>query len=331
MSYVLHLGHQETDLAGISGRISTDAAGFDPELDVNCVRISSNNWASVPFSAAWAAPTGDVWLGFHYRAPSYNAHVMGADGSFLEFYDASDALVAQVRTERDDEKYHAKAFGDTTVDGASSFIAATGQAYWVDVRIAVDTDITIEFYIDGILQSSAAAPNTGGKGRPVRCTWKNQYLFDHHGVHTWYYAHIAVLDGVSTIGRRFVRRTPDLVGTHNAMSGGIDALKDNDIATRVASDVVGQRLSFSLAGPTGPAAPSALAAVHVKQIAQAGTSGPTGAAGFLRIGATDYDATPGTPSADAPTPLYSTWETDPSSGSGWTTGALPAEVGIVST
>ena len=26
MSYVLHLGHQETDIAGISGRISTDAA-----------------------------------------------------------------------------------------------------------------------------------------------------------------------------------------------------------------------------------------------------------------------------------------------------------------
>ena len=330
MSYVLHLGHQETDLAGISGRISADAAGFDPELDVNCIKITSADTAPVPFSASWPPPTGDVWVGFRFRSAANSAHIINVDGSFLEFHDGAGALVAQVRTERDDEKYHAMAHGDTSVDGASSFIAATAQAYWIDVRIAVGADITIDFYVDGILQSTATAPNSAGKGKPVNCTWRNHGLHDYYTNTTWYYAHIAVLDGVSTIGRRFVRRTPDLVGTHNAMSGGIDALKDSDIATRVASDVVGQRMSFSLAGPTGPAAPSAIAAVHVKQIAQAGTSGPTGAAGFLRIGATDYDATPGTPSADAPTPLYSTWETDPSTGSGWTSGALPAEVGIVS-
>lgn len=330
MTHILHLGHQVTDLAGIEGRISTDAAGFDPELDVNCVRISSSTGASVPFSASWAAPTGDVWLGFRYRTPSYNAHAIGADGNFLEFYDANDALVAQVRTERDDEKYHAKAFGDTTVDGASSFIAATAQPYWIDVRVAVDTDITIEFYVDGVLQSSATAPNTGAKGKPVRCTWQNRYLFDHHSVQTWYYAHIAVLDGVSTIGRRFVRRTPELVATYDQMSGGIDALKDDDIATRVASDVAGQRLSFSLAGPTGPAAPSAIAGVHVKQIAQLGTSGPAGIAGFLRITGADHDATPEAPSPDIPTPIYSSWAVNPADSAPWTSASLPTEVGIVS-
>ena len=100
MTHILHLGHQVTDLAGVEGRISTDAVGFDAELDVNCVRINSTNGASVPFSASWAVPTGDVWLGFRYRSPSYNAHAIGVDGSFLEFYDAGDALVAQVRTER---------------------------------------------------------------------------------------------------------------------------------------------------------------------------------------------------------------------------------------
>lgn len=330
MSYILHLGHQVTDLSGVAGRISADAAGFDAGLDVNCIRINTDDTVTVPFSAAWALPAGDVWLGFRYRSPSVNAHLIGTDGTFLEFYDDANRQIAQIRTERDDNKYHAMAMGDTNVDGASSFTAATSQVYWVDVKISVGADITIGFYTDGILQSSATAANTGGKGRPVRCVWKNYSLFDFYNPATCYYAHIAVLDGVPTIGRRFVRRTPDLVATHDGFSGGIDAVKDGDIATRAASDIAGQRLSFTLAGPTGPAGASSIAAVHVKQLAQLGTAGPTGTAGFLRIGGVDHDASPGTPSADMPSPVYSTWDVNPADSTPWTTAALPAEVGIVS-
>lgn len=330
MSYILHLGHQVTDLAGVTGLISTDAVGFDANLDVNCIRVSTGETNSMPFSASWALPAGDVWLGFRYRAPTVNAHIIGTDGTFLEFYDDANRQVAQVRTERDDERYHAMAMGDANVDGASSFTAATSQVYWVDVKIAVGADITIEFYIDGVLQSSATAANTGGKGRPVRCVWKNYGLFDFYNPAVCYYAHIAVLDGVSTIGRRFVRRTPDLVGTYDAFSGGIDAIKDGDIASRAASDIAGQRLSFSLAGPTGPAGATTIAGVHVKQLAQLGTAGPTGIAGFLRMGGVDYDATPGTPSADLPSPVYSSWDLNPNDSSPWTAATLPAEAGIVS-
>ena len=70
--------------------------------------------------------------------------------------------------------------------------------------------------------------------------------------------------------------------------------------------------------------------MHVKQIAQLGTSGPAGIAGFLRIGGADYDAAAEAPLADMPTPVYSSWETDPSDGSGWAGAALPTKVGIVS-
>ena len=68
-----------------------------------------------------------------------------------------------------------------------------------------------------------------------------QVVFANSGLHgtsssrTWYYAHIAVLDGVSTIGRRFARRSPNAIASFNQMVGSIDALKDSDIATRVAS------------------------------------------------------------------------------------------------
>ena len=139
-----------------------------------------------------------------------------------------------------------------------------------------------------------------------------------------------MLDGVSTIGWRFARRTPDLVATYDAFSGGVDAVKDGDIATRAASDIAGQRMSFSLAGPTGPAGASSIAGVHVKQLAQLGTAGPTGVAGFLRIGGVDYDASPGTPSPDMASPLYSTWDVNPADSTPWTTAALPTEAGIVS-
>ena len=127
MTHILHLGHQVTDLSGVNGLISTDAAGFDPAYDVNAIKITANNGSSVPFTATWAEPMGDVWIGFRYRAPSINAHAIAQDGIFLEFYDAANRQVGLVRTERDDEKYRAMAVGDTSVDGASSFVAATNQ------------------------------------------------------------------------------------------------------------------------------------------------------------------------------------------------------------
>ena len=139
-----------------------------------------------------------------------------------------------------------------------------------------------------------------------------------------------MLDGVSTIGWRFARRTPDLVATYDAFSGGVDAVKDGDIATRAASDIAGQRMSFSLSGPTGPAGASTIAGVHVKQLVQLGTAGPTGIAGFLRIGGADYDASPSTPSPDMASPVYSTWDVNPADSTPWTTAALPTEAGIVS-
>ena len=46
----------------------------------------------------------------------------------------------------------------------------------------VGADIAIVFYVDGVLQSSATAPNTGGKGKPVKCIWKNFGLHDYYRI-----------------------------------------------------------------------------------------------------------------------------------------------------
>jgi hypothetical protein len=331
MSHILHLGHQPTDIAGIAGRLSTDAAGFDPGLDVNAIRHIGFNSHAAPFSFGISEPAGDLWIGVRYVPPNGDANVINrADANFLEVFDASNVLLAQIKPLTSTSRYHAVAHGGTSVQGSSSYTAPNGQPQWIDIRIAVGAQITIEFHVEGVLQSAATATNTTGKGKPRFVVFANTGL---HGIstnRTWYYAHVAALDGVSTIGRRFVRRTPNALASFNQMVGSIDALRDGDIATRVASTTAGQRMSFSLAGPTGPASVSAIAGLHLKQIAQAGTEGPGATAGFLRMGGVNHDAPGVTVPTVAPRPVYSSWSANPVDASPWTSLTLPTEVGILS-
>lgn len=331
MSYILHLGHQPTDVSGIVGLLNTTAIGFDAALDVNGIRFVATRSLAMPFALGFAAPAGDLWLGFRYVPPNGDADLITeANASFIEFFDANQVRIAQIQPIASTDRYHAIARGDTTVQGNSSYTPPNGQPQWIDVRVAVGASITIDFYVDGVLYSSASAANTQGKGKPVQIVFPNVGLHGTTVARTWYYAHFAVLDGVSTIGRRFVRRTPNAIATFNQMAGSIDALKDEDVSTRVSSNAVGQRLSFSLTGPTGPAAVAAIAGVHVKQIAQAGTVGPQSVAGFLRMGGVNHGAVPVTVPSLAPRAIYSTWALNPADNSAWTSVSLPAEVGILS-
>jgi len=49
MSYILHLGHQPSDISGITGLLNTTPIGFDPDLDVNAIRFSGARTYSSPF------------------------------------------------------------------------------------------------------------------------------------------------------------------------------------------------------------------------------------------------------------------------------------------
>ncbi|MGO4909973.1 FscB [Pseudorhodobacter sp. W20_MBD10_FR17] len=331
MSYILHLGHQPTDIAGISGLLSTTAGGFDATLDVNAIRHVGTYTYAAPFSLSVPEPVGNIWLGFRYVPPNADANsIARSEASFLEFFDANNVMIAQIKPATSTNRYHAIAIGDTSVQGSSSYTAPNGQPQWIDVRLSVGAEITIEFYVEGVLQTAATAANTANKGKPRHVVFANTALHGIAASRTWYYAHIAVLDGVSTIGRRFVRRSPNAIASFNQMVGSIDALKDSDIATRVASTAAGQRMSFSLTGPTGPASISAIAGLHLKQIAQGGTDGPDATAGFLRVGGVNYDASAVTVPSLAPQPVYSSWTLNPVDASPWSNLTLPTEVGIVS-
>ena len=333
MSHILHLGHQPTDISGIAGHITTAAAAFDSTLDINGLTFSGN-WQSpsaLSFAISFPEPTGDLWLGFRYRTPSGDAHVIrNTEAGLIEVFDAQSVRVAAIRPLSTTNHYHAAADGDTLQQGTSSFMASSNAAVWVDIRIAVGAGITVDFYVDGVLHSSATAPNTGGKGKPALVRFLNRGLHDSASIRTWHYAHFALLDGVPTIGRRFVRRRPDAIGSFNQMQGSVAALTDGDFGSRVASSAAGQRMSFSLTGPTGPAAVSAIAGLHIKQIAQGGTEGPDATAGFLRMGSVNHDAAAVSVPSLAPGPVWSSWALNPGDGSPWSALTLPTEVGIVS-
>jgi hypothetical protein len=331
MTDILHLGHQPSDLTGVASLISTVAGGFDPALDVNGLRISATNSVATPISLTLPPVQSDLWLSLRYLTPSADAAIITrTDASFLEIFDAANLLIAQIKPVSTTNCYHAIAHGDTSQQGSSSYSTPNAQPIWFDIRLVVGASITIELHVDGVLRSAATAPNTAAKGKPRHILFRNLGL---HGASSttsriWYLAHLAALDGRSTIGRRFVRRSPNVVASFNQMIGSLDALKDGDLASRVASTAAGQRLSFSLTGPTGPAAPAAFAAVHLKQIAQAGTDGPQATSGFLRIGGVNHDA-PAVPlSPLAPGAVYSSWTANPSDASPWSALTLPAEVGI---
>ncbi|PQO23069.1 FscB [Rhodobacteraceae bacterium WD3A24] len=332
MSHVLHLGHQPADVSGIlDGHMSTNSQGFDADLDVNAIAfLTVGNSDVLPFSVGFDAPVGDLWFQFRHRTPTTTAIEFNvSDVPFLSFYDASHNLLARLRGQND-ATIEAVAEGDSQVVGATSFSRGAAVTYWIDVKLVVGSDITIEFHVDGSLVSSATAANTGGKGKPVRVVFDNQDMHDStYGDADWYYAHFAALDGVSTIGRRFARQTPDTVGNYDQWAGSLASLGDGDVTTRMTSDTAGQRQNATLAGPTGPAG-ATIAGVHLKAIAQAGTSGPGNLAGSLRLGVSDYDAASVSLDSEVPGKAIFSWAQNPDTSAAWTDADLPDEIGLLS-
>ncbi|PQO23991.1 FscB [Rhodobacteraceae bacterium WD3A24] len=324
MSHVLHLCHQPADLGAVtSNHLSTDAGTFDPDLDVNSLRFEGNEDSRQPFYLDFDTPIGDLW--FQFRTLTADDAEFGIDSNdtpFVSFYDANGALVARLRG-HSDETIEAVAEGDSQVVGTTTFTIGQGNTYWMDIKVAVGADITIEFYVGGVLVSSATAANTGGKGKPVHIKFDNPSQTWHSGTASWHIAHLAVLDGVSTIGRRFARRTPDTVGNYDQWAGSLASLGDGSVLTRMTSDTAGQRQNATLAGPT-------IAGVHLKAIAQAGTSGPGNLAGSLRLNASDYDAASVALGSAMPETAFFSWAQNPDTSAAWTDADLPDEIGLLS-
>lgn len=327
MSHILHLGHQARDIFGVLP--STTTGFFDSALDVNGLHFARFPGA-YPFSLRpFREPTNDtIWLGFRFRAANSTSN-LGANPRVCTFRDATDAPIAALTPFAPDRQYRAQVFGDTTEDGVSSFIPTSAQVVWLDIRLRVAADIEMDLYADGVLVSSASATNGVGRGRPRRITFENQRLFSFSSTIQWGYAHFAVLDGVSTINRRFVRRRPQTQGALAEMSGTIPSLADGLPTSGLVASGPNQRHSFTNTGPAIPA--GTIGGVHMGVTAQGLAPGVTQTRSFLRIGGVNFDGTPEALSPDAPVNLLSSWALNPATGLPWDAAdAAALELGVQS-
>ena len=329
MSHVLKLGHQPADLPGVlPGNPTTSTDFFFSEYDVNGLRFVGDRDEAFPFFAQFPAPMGDLWIQFVFRAPNETTRPRNATRHLLVLYDASQTVIARIVADTSDDNWRAEVHGDTTETGNLLGLDELGT-YWFNIQLVVGANIELRVHFGDVLVSQAIAANSGGAGKPVRCDFPNTGLHSSHLNRNWGYAHFAFLDGVSTIGRRFIRRVPSVAGVHTDWAGSVDAIADGRVETRMTSDTPGQRQSATLAGPSVPSG-AAIAAVHLQAVAQGGTDGVQGLAGSLRIAGADHDAPAETIGIETPETVTYTWPQNPATSADWTDADLPDEIGLLS-
>lgn len=332
MSDILHLGHQESDISGVTGLLVTTSGTFDSKYDINAIEIDVNKGGLSEFSLEWPIPSNNK-ISFQFRHKHFNENSVTNiqdTREWITFTDFFGETLCSVHQDSNTNSYFVKAFGDTEEKSIGDFRLGVRHINWFDIEVEVTAStIKIDIYLDSVLSASVSASNTTvSKSIPTKADIS--YLGQHNGFgnHQAYDAHFAVVDGTSTRGRRFVRNTPDTAATYTDFSGSVSVLGDGDVSTRISSDAANERQSFTLTGPSITTG-TVVAAVHNRFIAQGGSAGPTGLASSLRIASTDYDNTAITPNISAPTVTIQSWDENPSDNSTWTESTVPSEFGFV--
>lgn len=333
MSYILHLGHQPADIGVDPARISSVSAAFDSTLDNNAVVSPSGlgytgrlNWA------VSHAATSNLWLGFRYtRLTTSDTIGNTGGGDWLVFRNNSAQVVAKVTLDSINNaglRLRVEAHGDTQVNSAYHDFGASLTSTWFDIQVECNSsEITIRLHAHGALVLSATAANTAGKAPSTSIQASMQVSHDNAYAGQIAVAHIAVLDGVSTIGRRFVRLRPNAQGHYNQWRGSPVALAGGTVLGAISTRQAGQRESFTCTGPALPPA-SALAALHVTFRGE-GSTALGSVAVFSRIGGTDYDTTPVALPVGSIQFRAVTLPQNPATSAPWETDALP-EIGFLS-
>ena len=325
MGHLLHYGTALEDFLAAPDIDTTSDTWFDPAWDVRGFELRHGRDA-VRYFFKDVEPAGDLWVSFFFRSSRHDT-LVDPDAIFMTFDDADGAVVAEIKPVAATNLWHARALGDTIETGASGLLVSSRTDYWFDVRVSVGAVITVEFHVDGALASQATASNTGGRGKPRRVGfWVRGHYSSNRAERTGF-GNIAMLDGVSSLGRRFLRLTPNAAGAFDQWSGGVADLADG-AATAVSTASSGQRQSFTVSGPPVPSG-GTVAAVHVMAAARGGANAGR-LAGSVRVGGVDYDTASEVVDGEQRRLRAFTFEQDPSTGLAWTTAGLPWEAGLVS-
>ncbi|AMO44113.1 hypothetical protein vBRpoSV10_54 [Ruegeria phage vB_RpoS-V10] len=316
---ILFVGNTPEDVGGVT--VSTTATTERDAL-YNTSAISAQVGPySTPLGIQLPTTSADMWL--HFRQYFTVGMVGGsADGEVLSIYAAGGNKIATI--DLLDGTWIPIVYGATTVTGAAMAMGA--GVLTLDIHLEVSTNITLTFYVGGVLMTTATAA-VGAAGPASRIVWSNEDTSS--GFENTYYSEFIVTDGESTIGWRLATLAPDADGTHTAWVGDYAALTTAQDGSTISAATAGLRESWNLGPYNGPVMASGVRAVVSKLFAQKGQTGPQHIVPFTRIGGVDYDLSAITPTPLAP--IMGIWDNDPSTGVTWNTAALAAiEMGVKS-
>lgn len=277
-----------------------------------------------------ATVTGSLWLHYRYFHNRNSASGMGnADGQQMTFWDANNVLIGTVNML--DGRTRVEVNGDSVVNGAYWTWPAVGApTLTFDVRVQVTaSDITMEYYVNGALVSSATAVNTVGAKTGVRLV-----MLDHNDIMGTNGAtagigmsEVIITQDEPTIGWRLATLRPDGAGTYGAWGGSWTHVLNPDDGLFLLAAETGLRESWSLGNYNGPATNAAVRGVFMSARADRGPTGPQTVQGFLRLSGVDYDGTP--QAALRNRVLLWEWANNPATGLPWDSAVFNAmEAGI---
>lgn len=236
---------------------------------------------------SYPAATGKTWLHFDIRVADFQGDSR-LDGRLMSFYDVNDNLLGGINITNGSHQAHAR--GDSDVYSAATTLANL-TLITIDVSIDVTpSDITVEYFRNGVSLGSATVTNTVGYGTPARtvldvtdCGFGTAY-----GGYVYISQVIQTEGDESTISKKLFALTPNSNGHYADWVGDYTDLTDLNTTTGINTSALNSRQSWGFSSPTVPSA-YAIQSLVTNYSGEATGASIGNFEPFVRIGSTDYD------------------------------------------
>lgn len=303
---------------------STDSAYFNSTYVSDCLFVSRARDVGAPMNIILPTPpANDLWLHFCLKQDGGQGYY--TNGVWMKFYDDNNVRIADLYTKDQDRGVYTRVYGDSTVSSPDGYQITTAGYVYVDIHVNMSGgNITLEFYVGGVLINSATAAYTSALLMP------NRILMSHNGFNDGVitaYSEIMVADE-NTIGWHLCPLTFSAGGNYDEWEGAIANINDGTYGTRISADAADLRQSW-LGAYNGPTGGSIREVINVASHANVGDAGPQTMRHYLRINATDYDGDAYVP--DGFEQIVQSWAINPDTGVAWTEADLASlELGVKS-
>ena len=206
-----------------------------------------------------------------------------------------------------------RVYGSSSADSGNRALGIGVSALYIyDIKVeTTPTSYIVSQYINTALIATITAPrNPSIHLKPMSLTFGNESGENNISE--------IIIANEDTRGMRVRELRPTSYGVHQEWDGSVTALRDDDLATGITTELPNQRASFGVSNLTHVRAGDAINRVVMQTYAQRGLTGPTKFNHFFRYGdGTIVD------SAEIPLDIFSEWHLEdfsinPKTGVSWT-------------